>query len=64
MSRTMNAMMMPIRSVSLLVLAWATCPPKLTVIPAALAGPPESSGQVGKASDLHVLSLNRAVTVV
>ena len=39
----MKATRIPIDSVSLVVLAWATWPPKLTVIPAALAGPPESS---------------------
>ena len=41
-SRTKNAMRTPMNSVSVLVLAWATCPPKLTLMPAALAGPPES----------------------
>ena len=42
-SSTRKAMKMPMASVSVLVLAWATWPPKLTSIPAALAGPPEAS---------------------
>ena len=45
-SSTRKAMMMPTTSVSVFELAWATWPPKFTVIPAALAGPPELSNAV------------------